>query len=111
MLTVQKLQLLLAEALAFVTERDELLIVAASTLLCSFSHSALRPVLPVFAKVTFSKHVVQPHQWACKAVHCPSVHDASGLLCATSAGIGSPPVLELRITCLTHGASMYIFCL
>lgn len=48
---LQRLQLLLLEAAAFLTERDELLVVAASTLLCSFSHSALRPVLPVFAKV------------------------------------------------------------
>ncbi len=48
---VQRLRLLLLEASAFLTERDELLVVAASTLLCSLSHSALRPVLPVFAKV------------------------------------------------------------
>lgn len=51
MLKMQRLQLLLAEASMFVTEHDELLIVAASTLLCSFSHAALRPVLPVFVKV------------------------------------------------------------
>ena len=50
-LKVQRLQLLLAEASVFITEHDELLIVAASTLLCSFSHAALRPVLPVFVKV------------------------------------------------------------
>ena len=49
---LQRLHLLLAEAVAFVTERDELLIVAASTLLCSLSHSAIRPVLPAYVKVT-----------------------------------------------------------
>ncbi|DBA89338.1 TPA: hypothetical protein ACH3X1_004132 [Trebouxia sp. C0004] len=47
---VQRFRLKLLEASAFLTERDELLVVAASTLLCSLSHSALRPVLPVFAK-------------------------------------------------------------
>ena len=48
---MQRLQSLLAEVAAFITEHDELLVVSASTLLCSLSHSALRPVLPVFAKV------------------------------------------------------------
>ncbi|KAL0017935.1 hypothetical protein WJX77_000283 [Trebouxia sp. C0004] len=47
---LQRFRLKLLEASAFLTERDELLVVAASTLLCSLSHSALRPVLPVFAK-------------------------------------------------------------
>lgn len=47
---MQKLQLILSETATFLTERDELLVVAASTLLCSMSHSALRPVLPMFAK-------------------------------------------------------------
>ena len=39
---------------------ERLLIVAASTFLCSLSHTALRPVLPVFAKVcsTASAQVV-----------------------------------------------------
>ena len=44
--------MLLAQAAAFMIEHDDLLIVAASTLLCSFSHAALRPVLPVFAKAS-----------------------------------------------------------
>ncbi|KAL3155302.1 hypothetical protein ABBQ32_013083 [Trebouxia sp. C0010 RCD-2024] len=47
---LQKLQLILSETATFLTERDELLVVAVSTLLCSMSHSALRPVLPMFAK-------------------------------------------------------------
>lgn len=35
----------------YICENEKLIVVAASTLLMSLSHTALRPVLPVFAKV------------------------------------------------------------
>ena len=35
----------------FLMENERLLVVAASTMIMSLSHTALRPVLPVFAKV------------------------------------------------------------
>ncbi len=35
----------------FLLENEKLLVVAASTMIMSISHTALRPVLPVFAKV------------------------------------------------------------
>lgn len=35
----------------FLVENERLLVVAASTMIMSLSHTALRPVLPVFAKV------------------------------------------------------------
>ena len=38
-------------ALTFLAENERLLVVAASTMIMSLSHTALRPVLPVFAKV------------------------------------------------------------
>ncbi|KAK9816596.1 hypothetical protein WJX72_002485 [[Myrmecia] bisecta] len=41
---------LFERASRFLVDNERLLIVAASTLLCSISHTALRPVLPVFAK-------------------------------------------------------------
>lgn len=37
--------------LKFLAENEKLLVVAASTCIMSLSHTALRPVLPVFAKV------------------------------------------------------------
>ena len=37
--------------LKFLAENERLLVVAASTCIMSLSHTALRPVLPVFAKV------------------------------------------------------------
>ena len=36
----------------FLVENERLLVVAASTMIMSLSHTALRPVLPVFAKVS-----------------------------------------------------------
>ena len=39
----------------YVVENERLLVVAASTMIMSLSHTALRPVLPVFAKVRASK--------------------------------------------------------
>jgi hypothetical protein len=44
--------MLARRALAFLAENERLLVVAASTMIMSLSHTALRPVLPVFAKVT-----------------------------------------------------------
>ena len=38
----------------FLVENERLLVVAASTMIMSLSHTALRPVLPVFAKVSHS---------------------------------------------------------
>ena len=38
----------------FLAENERLLVVAASTMIMSLSHTALRPVLPVFAKVSHS---------------------------------------------------------
>jgi hypothetical protein len=35
----------------WLVENERLLVVAGSTMICSLSHTALRPVLPVFAKV------------------------------------------------------------
>ena len=35
----------------FLAENERLLVVAASTMIMSLSHTALRPVLPTFAKV------------------------------------------------------------
>ena len=35
----------------FLMDNERLLVVAASTMIMSLSHTALRPVLPVFAKV------------------------------------------------------------
>ncbi len=35
----------------FLVDNERLLVVAASTMIMSLSHTALRPVLPVFAKV------------------------------------------------------------
>ena len=36
----------------FLLDNERLLVVAASTMIMSLSHTALRPVLPVFAKVS-----------------------------------------------------------
>ena len=58
---MQRLQSLWAEVAAFITIHDELLVVSSSTLLCSLSHSALRPVLPMFTKVgCTAKGIVGP---------------------------------------------------
>ncbi len=38
----------------FLAENERLLVVAASTMIMSLSHTALRPVLPTFAKVCHS---------------------------------------------------------
>lgn len=42
---------LLSQAQQFLAEHERVLVVAASTLIMSLSHTALRPVLPIFAKV------------------------------------------------------------
>lgn len=42
---------LAARVLRFLGENERLLVVAASTMIMSLSHTALRPVLPTFAKV------------------------------------------------------------
>lgn len=42
------------QAWDLLASNERLLIVAASTFLCSLSHTALRPVLPVFAKVCWA---------------------------------------------------------
>ena len=42
----------------FLVENERLLVVAASTMIMSLSHTALRPVLPVFAKVSHSTRTI-----------------------------------------------------
>ncbi len=42
---------LAVRVLRFLGENERLLVVAASTMIMSLSHTALRPVLPTFAKV------------------------------------------------------------
>lgn len=46
----------------WLVENERLLVVAGSTMICSLSHTALRPVLPVFAKVCPNEyfHVALP---------------------------------------------------
>ena len=41
----------LVQVARYLKENEYLLVVAASTMIMSLSHTALRPVLPVFAKV------------------------------------------------------------
>jgi hypothetical protein len=51
-LSQSQLGQLLIRIAKFLAENERLLVVAASTMIMSLSHTALRPVLPVFAKVS-----------------------------------------------------------
>ncbi len=50
-------QLALSKLRAVITANERLLVVAASTLIMSISHTSLRPVLPMYAKVSCSCHI------------------------------------------------------
>ena len=62
----------------FLIENERLLVVAASTMIMSLSHTALRPVLPVFAKVNVF-HSPLPIVILCLLV-CVRPAPSSGLL-------------------------------
>ena len=59
---VSLIDLFLLQVQKFLAEHERVVVVAASTLIMSFSHTALRPVLPVFAKVL--AHILQDRRAA-----------------------------------------------
>ena len=62
------LQVALSKLQAVIAANERLLVVAASTLIMSISHTSLRPVLPMYAKVSFPIRIYcsEPKQ---RAVH------------------------------------------
>ena len=70
--------LLYSQIAQFLVENERLLVVAASTMIMSISHTALRPVLPVFAKVSILRYLGQSMPQLMQIQHSLPQHASAG---------------------------------